>query len=208
MSGIERPARDGRRLLRRGPGLVILLLLALAVGCNQNMTFQLMGTQPKYLPLAPADLFPDGQSARPVVPDTVARGHPQDDVLLYTGKQENKDSTVFPFPVTHQVLLRGQERFNIFCSPCHGRTGMGNGLVVQRGFKAPPSLHDDRLRAAPEGHFFDVITNGFGAMPSYATQIPVTDRWAIIAYIRALQLSEHATIDAVPPDQRSKLGVP
>lgn len=208
MSGNKRSAQVGRRLVRLRSVLAILLLLGVVVGCNQNMTFQLMGTQPKYLPLAPADLFPDGQSARPMVPDTVARGHLQDDVLLYTGKQENKDSTVFPFPVTHQVLLRGQERFNIFCSPCHGRTGMGNGLVVQRGFKAPPSLHDDRLRVAPVGHFFDVITNGFGAMPSYATQIPVTDRWAIIAYIRALQLSEHATIDAVPPDQRSKLGVP
>ncbi|MGE5261966.1 MAG: c-type cytochrome, partial [Acidobacteriota bacterium] len=165
MSGNKRSARVGRRLVRLRSVLAIFLLLAVVVGCNQNMTFQLMGNQPKYLPLAPADLFPDGQSARPVVPDTVARGHLQDDVLLYTGKQENKDSTVFPFPVTHQVLLRGQERFNIFCSPCHARTGMGNGLVVQRGFKAPPSLHDDRLRVAPVGHFFDVITNGFGAMP-------------------------------------------
>ncbi len=188
--------------------LAVALLLLIAVGCNQNMTFQIMGTQPKYLPLAPGDMFPDGQSARPVVPGTIARGHLQDDVLLYTGKQGSNDSTVFPYPVTKDVLLRGEERFNIYCSPCHGETGMGNGLVVQRGFTPPPSLHDDRLRNAPVGHFFDVITNGFGAMPSYATQIPVMDRWDIIAYIRALQLSQHATINDVPPDQRSKLGGP
>ena len=134
MSGSKRRTDNRHWLFRRGSGLVIFLMLALVVGCNQNMTFQLMGNQPKYLPLTPADLFPDGQSARPIVPDTVARGHQQDDVLLYTGKQENNDSTVFPFPVTQQVLTRGQERFNIFCSPCHGRTGIGNGLVVQRGF--------------------------------------------------------------------------
>jgi cytochrome c5 len=186
----------------------LVVLLFLAAGCNQNMTFQMMGTQPKYRPLVPSDQFGDGQSARPLLPGTVARGHLEDDVLLYTGKQGNDDSTVFPFAVDRDVLARGQERFDIFCATCHGRTGAGNGLVVQRGSSPPPTFHQDRLRTAPVGHFFDVITNGFGAMPNYGKQIPVRDRWAIIAYIRALQLSQNATIGDVPPEERSKLGGP
>lgn len=183
-----------------------VLLVLFVAGCNQNMTFQMMGTQPKYLPLAPSDLFQDGQSARQLVPDTVARGHTQDDPALFTGKLNGADVTTFPYPITKDIMLRGQERFNIYCAPCHGQTGIGNGIIVQRGFTAPPTLHQDRLRTAPVGHFFDVITNGFGAMSSYADQIPVNDRWAIIAYIRALQLSQNATINDVPPDQRPGLG--
>lgn len=183
-----------------------VLLVLFVAGCNQNMTFQMMGTQPKYLPLAPSDLFQDGQSARQLVPDTVARGHTQDDSALFTGKLNGADVTTFPYPITKDIMLRGQERFNIYCAPCHGQTGIGNGIIVQRGFTAPPTLHQDRLRTAPVGHFFDVITNGFGAMSSYADQIPVNDRWAIIAYIRALQLSQNATINDVPPDQRPGLG--
>jgi hypothetical protein len=187
--------------------LLALSVVLLAAGCSSNLTLQKMGTQPRYDPLAPSD-FPDGQSARPLVPDTVARGHMQDDLLLFTGKVGNQDATVFPFPITRDVLARGQGRFNIYCAPCHGQTGGGNGMIVQRGFTAPPTFHQDRLRTAPVGHYFDVMTNGFGAMPSYAAQIPVRDRWAIIAYIRALQLSQHATIDDVPPDQRNDLGAP
>jgi mono/diheme cytochrome c family protein len=182
-----------------------LLLLVLVAGCSQNMSLQAMGKAPYYKPLEPSTFFPNGQSARPLEPDTVARGQAQDDTLLFTGKVNNQDATIFPFPVTQAVLERGQSRFNIFCSPCHGRTGSGNGMIVQRGFTAPPSYHTDRLRQAPVGHFFDVITNGLGAMPSYADQIPARDRWAIIAYIRALQLSQDATINDVPPGQRSTL---
>ncbi len=188
--------------------LALSVVLFVATGCSSNLTLQKMGTQPRYEPLAPSDFFPDGQSARPLVPSAVARGHPQDDPLLFTGKVGNQDATVFPFAITRDVLARGQDRFNIYCAPCHGQTGGGNGMIVQRGFSPPPTFHQDRLRNAPVGHFFDVMTNGSGSMPSYATQIPVVDRWAIIAYIRALQLSQNATIDDVPPDQRNDLGAP
>lgn len=196
------PNKAAPLLIRFAP----ILVLAFAVACNQNMTFQIMGTQPKYLPFSPSNFFQDGQSARQPVPDTVARGHQQDDPALFSGKVGGMDVTTFPVPVTRDTLMRGQERFNIFCAPCHGQTGMGNGIIVQRGFTPPPTFHQDRLRTAPVGHFFDVITNGFGAMPSYASQIPVTDRWAIIAYIRALELSENARLEDVPPEERSKLG--
>src|SRR5205823_11149442 len=115
------------------------------------------------------------------------------DVLLYTGQIDGADATVFPFAVDERVMSRGQERYDIYCSPCHGRTGAGDGMVVRRGYRPPPSLHVDRLRLAAPGHFFDVMTTGFGAMPDYAAQIRAADRWAIVAYIRALQLSDHAT---------------
>ncbi len=177
-------------------------------GCAQTLTTQKMGQGPRYNPLAPSDFFPNGQSALQLAPDTVARGHTQDDALLFTGKVNGQDATVFPFPITRDVLTRGQERFNIYCAPCHGLTGAGNGIIVQRGYVQPPNYHDDRLRKAPVGHFFDVMTNGFGVMPTYADQVPVNDRWAIIAYIRALQLSQNATINDVPADQRSKMGAP
>jgi mono/diheme cytochrome c family protein len=169
-------------------------------GCRQDMH-----DQPKYIPMRESAFFSDAQSARPLVAGTVARGHLNDDALLYTGKQGNVDATVFPFAVTEQVMARGQERFNIYCSPCHGRTGLGDGMVVRRGYRRPPSFADDRLMQAPVGHFFDVITNGFGAMPDYAAQVPAADRWAIAAYIRALQLSAHATLTDVPAGDRQRL---
>jgi mono/diheme cytochrome c family protein len=173
----------------------------LLVACNQKM-----GEQPAYRPFRPSDFFSDGTSARPIPGDTVARGHLQDDTLLFTGKDANgQDSTQFPYPITRDVLEHGRDRFQIYCVPCHGPTGDGDGLVVQRGFNPPPSYNTDRLRQAPVGHFFDVITNGFGAMPSYAQQVPVDDRWAIIAYIRALQLSQYAPVSDVPPDAVSQL---
>jgi len=180
----------------------LLLSVTLSVvGCNQKM-----GLQPAYRPYAPSDLFTDGTSARPIPGDTVARGHLQDDTLLFTGKDANgQDSTEFPFPITQEVLDHGRERFNIYCAPCHGLAGDGDGIVVQRGFNAPPSYHTERLRQAPVGHFFEVATHGFGAMPAYADQVPVTDRWAIIAYIRALQLSQYAPVDALPADGRAQL---
>ncbi len=164
-----------------------------------------MQDQPKYIPLRESDFYPDHRSERPLVDGTVPRGYLNADDLLYTGKVSGQDSTVLPFAVTQEVLARGQERFNIFCSPCHDRTGSGNGMVVRRGYRQPPSFHIDRLRSAPVGHFFDVITNGFGAMPDYKDQVPVRDRWAIIAYVRALQLSENANVADVPADQRGKL---
>ena len=164
-----------------------------------------MHDQPKYIPLRESTFFGDERSARPIVAGTVARGQLHDDVLLYTGKSGGKDAESFPFAVDAAVMARGQERFNIYCSPCHGRTGQGDGMVVRRGYRRPPTFHQDRLRDAPVGHFFDVITNGFGAMPDYAGQIKAEDRWAIVAYVRALQLSEHATLADVPAAERGKI---
>ncbi len=165
-----------------------------------------MHDQPKYIPLRQATFFADQRSARPLVAGTVARGQLNEDELLMTGKVNGVDATVFPFPIDDQRMDRGRKRFDIYCSPCHGRTGIGDGMVVRRGYRQPPSFHQDRLRQAPVGHFFDVMTNGFGAMPDYAAQIKVEDRWAIAAYIRALQLSEHATLADVPAADRSRLG--
>src|SRR5215470_13572545 len=164
-----------------------------------------MHDQPKYIPLRQSSFFGDERSARPLVAGTVARGHLHEDTLLYTGKVNGADATVLPFPVDPAVMARGRERFEIYCSPCHGRTGQGDGMVVRRGFRHPPTFHQDRLRNAPVGQLFDVITNGFGAMPDYAAQIQTRDRWAIVAYVRALQLSENATINDVPPDARGQL---
>ena len=164
-----------------------------------------MHDQPKYVPLRQSAFFGDERSARPLVAGTVARGMLHTDALLATGKVNGQDATMFPFAVDERVMARGQERFNIYCSPCHGRTGMGDGMIVRRGFRRPPTFHQDRLRNAPVGQIFDVITNGFGAMPDYATQIPPADRWSIVAYVRALQLSEHAALADVPVDKRSEL---
>jgi mono/diheme cytochrome c family protein len=164
-----------------------------------------MHDQPKYVPLRQSPFFGDDRSARPLVAGTVARGHLREDPLLYTGKINGADATTFPFAIDARVMARGRERFDIFCSPCHGRTGQGDGMVVRRGFRRPPTFHQDRLRDAAPGHLFDVITNGFGAMPDYAVQIRPEDRWAIVAYVRALQLSEHAGLADVPPDRRGEL---
>lgn len=184
---------------RFGKLVLASALLLTAAACRQDMH-----DQPKYRGLRGSDFFPDGQSARPLVANTVARGHLDDDALLTTGKEGENDTTVFPFPVTDQVMARGQERFNIYCSPCHGRTGNGDGMVVRRGYRRPPMFSEERLRTMPVGHFFDVITNGFGAMPDYQAQIPVADRWAIVAYLKALQLSMYAPMDAVPAADRGK----
>jgi mono/diheme cytochrome c family protein len=174
------------------------LLLATAA-CRQDMH-----DQPKYIPLRQSAFFSDDRSARPFVAGTVARGQLHEDTLLYTGKVNGADATMFPFRIDGKVMARGQERFNIYCSPCHGRTGLGDGMVVRRGFRRPPSLLDE-LRDAPVGHFFDVMTNGFGAMSDYAAQVTPEDRWAIAAYIRALQLSTNARISDVPPAEQGKL---
>ena len=167
-----------------------------------------MHDQPKYIPLRETTFFTDARSARPVVAGTVARGQLREDTLLYTGKVNGADATTFPFPIDEKVMTRGRERYDIYCAPCHGRTGAGDGMIVRRGFRVPATLHQDRLRESPVGHFFDVISSGFGAMPDYATQIRAEDRWAIIAYIRALQLSAHATVADVPADRRADLDRP
>lgn len=167
-----------------------------------------MHIQPKYLPYEPTAFFNDGRSERQPVPGTVARGQLRLDELLYTGKENGAISNRFPFPMTREDLERGQQRYNIYCTPCHDYTGGGNGIVVQRGFSPPPSFHSDRLRDAPAGHFFDVITNGYGSMYSYASRVEPEDRWRIAAYIRALQLSRHASVEDVPAEERDKLPQP
>src|SRR5436305_5282789 len=198
-------ARDlvARAACRRTPrflatlGMTMLLLTA----CRQKMA-----NQPKYDPLEPSDFFADGMSARPRVPGTVARGELDIYSFMATGKINGADGDGFPMPVTPQLMNRGEERFNIYCSECHGKVGDGNGMIPSRGYRHPPSFHTDQLRNAKTGHFFDVMTNGFGAMPSYAIQVPVNDRWAIVAYIRVRQLSQHATINDVPAGQQATLG--
>jgi hypothetical protein len=172
----------------------------LLAGCRLDMHIQ-----PKYLPYEPTTFFADGRSERQPVPGTVARGQLRLDDLLFTGTENGAESNRFPFPITKADLDRGRERFNIYCTPCHDYTGSGNGMIVQRGFPHPPSFHTDRLRQAPVGHFFGVMTNGFGAMYSYADRVDVGDRWRIAAYIRVLQLSRNATVDDVPEADRSKL---
>jgi mono/diheme cytochrome c family protein len=188
--------------LPRKAVLLIVVCGALA-GCRQDMH-----DAPRYEPLEASTFFRDGRGSRTLVANTVARGTLREDEHLYAGKIDGQLTDMFPMPVTAEVMARGRERFNVFCSPCHGRTGQGNGMVVQRGFRAPPSYHEERLRNAPAGYFFDVMTHGFGAMPDYAAQVPVEDRWAIAAYIRALQFSQRATIDDVPAERRADLDAP
>jgi hypothetical protein len=179
---------------------ILVISLLFVVGCRQDMN-----NQPRYKPLAKTDFFADNRSARPPVPDTVARGQLHTNELYDTGKIDGKLSDVFPLPVNEALLARGRERYDIYCSPCHDRVGTGRGMIVQRGFKAPNSFHIDRLRQAPSGYFFDVATTGFGMMPSYASQVPTEDRWAIVAYIRALQLSQHAALTDLPAGAKEKL---
>ncbi|HSL24106.1 MAG TPA: cytochrome c [Vicinamibacterales bacterium] len=158
-----------------------------------------MHDQPKYEPLEAAAMFRDGQSARPLVEGTVARGHLDDDELFTTGKIGGALSAEFPYAVTREMVDRGQERYDVFCAPCHDRAGTGVGMVVRRGYRQPPSLHDQRLKDASVGYLFDVMTNGFGAMPDYRAQVPVVDRWAIAAYVRALQQLGPAPAGAQAP---------
>ena len=175
-------------------GLGLLLIL---VGCRQEMY-----DQSRVRPLAESDFYSDLRSARPQVEGTVARGQLHEDTYFYTGKIDGNPGDYMPFQVTEEVLARGHERFNIYCAPCHSRLGDGNGMVPQRGFKHPPTYHQDRLRKASLGYFFDVMTNGFGVMPEYASQVRPRDRWCIVAYIRALQLSQNATPADVAPGER------
>ena len=169
---------------------------------------QKMANQPRYDALEPSAFFQDGMSARPRIAGTVARGELVTDLFLATGKTGGQLADGFPFAVTKDVIDRGEQRYNIYCGQCHSRTGDGNGMIPSRGYRRPPSFHTETLRTAKTGHFFDVMTNGFGAMPPYATMIPPRDRWAIVAYIRALQLSQHAPLADVPAEDRAKLDQP
>lgn len=189
---------SARKMIARLTGALCLASTALFLaGCSLK---QDMAAQPKDRPLWPSDFYSDGRSARPLVENTVARGAVQNEALFVP-----RDSNIFPLPVNQQLLERGQDRFNIFCSPCHGLQGDGDGLVAVRGMKHPPTYHQDRLRQVPNGYIYDVISNGFGVMLDYSAQIPPQDRWAIVAYVRALQLSRNAKVSELPPDVREKV---
>lgn len=195
-------------------GVTALVLFIACAGCRQDMA-----DQPHFEPLEASDFFADGQASRPLVPGTVARGHLRIDKAFFEGQENGKPIETYPRQkvaerlrisgddeqVMARILGRGRERFDIFCAACHDRTGSGQGIVVQRGFPAPPSYHSDRLREAPIGHFYDVITHGLGRMPDYAGQIPPADRWAIVAYVRALQLSQHADVGELSAIDREAL---
>ena len=186
-------------------GMLVACALSLGAGaaCRQDMH-----DQPKIKAYREADFFADRRGTRPIPEHTVARGFLNDDEHLFTGKVNGQYTDQFPFQVTRDVLQRGHDRFSIYCTPCHGQTGMGNGMVVQRGFRPPPSFHTETIRKQTVGYWFDVMTNGFGAMPDYRAQVAPEDRWAIAAYIRALQLSQRATRADVPADKISELDAP
>jgi mono/diheme cytochrome c family protein len=186
--------------------LVTTCLLVAATslaGCRQDMHNTPVGQ-----PLRESMFFKNGSTARPLVEDTVARGTLQDDASFFTGKNGAADADALPFPLTAEVLDRGEQRYDIYCSPCHGLTGNGDGMIVRRGYRAPPSYHTDRMQQMAIGHFYDVISNGFGAMPDYKAQIAPRDRWAIAAYVRALQLSQHAVAAELTPEERQKVSQP
>jgi hypothetical protein len=166
---------------------------------------QKMAEQPSYDPLEKSEFFDNLRASRPLVEGTVARGHLGDDEHLYRGLIDGKPADKFPFAIDKQVLLRGQERYDIFCVPCHDQIGSGQGMIVRRGLRAPASFHIDRLRETPDGTFFEHITQGFGVMPDYAQQISSEDRWAIVAYIRALQLSQNARVSDLSESERGTL---
>jgi hypothetical protein len=185
--------------------LLPVALVVFLAGCRSEMY-----DQPRYEPYEASDFFDDGTSARPLVPGTVPRRDPRDqgpwsEELFTTGKTAGKLVQSLPFPVDRPVLERGQERFRIYCTPCHGELGDGRGMIVQRGFSPPPSFHTNEIRNKPVGHYFDVMTRGFGTMYSYAGRIPARDRWAIAAYIKALQVSQHALASDLTTEERSKL---
>ena len=175
----------------------VLLILS---GCRQDMH-----NQPKYVPYRSSEFFQDGLSERQQLVHTVARGELHEDAYLFTGKVGTKEGDRFPFPITQAVMERGRERYDIYCSPCHSRVGDGNGMIVKRGYRQAANFHDQKYATQTVGHYYDVISHGSGAMPDYAAQIEPTDRWAIAAYIRALQYARNGTVSDVPADQRGQL---
>ena len=180
--------------------LVLSAIVLFAAGCRQDMH-----NAPRYEVFEASDSFPDGRASRSAPAGTVARGWLREDEALYTGKRDGVPVEAIPFAVTHDDLKRGQERYTIYCTPCHGQLGDGNGMVVERGLRQAANFHQDRLRQERLGYFFDVITNGFGAMQGYAEQIPVRDRWLVAGYVRALQYSQNASVNDVPPERRAEL---
>jgi mono/diheme cytochrome c family protein len=196
----ETAAKRHKRLKSVGK-IVLLCGLFLLTSCTQQMA-----RQPRYDPLEASDFFPNGSSARPLPAATIPHDFVSNHDWRDTGLIDGKPADRFPFAVDSALIVRGQQRYNIYCSPCHDYLGTGNGMAARRGFqRMPASFQSEELRQAPVGHFVDVMTNGFGAMPSHANQIPVRDRWAITAYIRALQLSQSATINDVPMAERQRL---
>ncbi len=231
-SNKDRSRLIGRRLSILHPSTLRPSILCLSILCLSLVAlllagcYQRMEDQPKVVPYRASPLFDDSLGMRPLVPGTVAQTDPSGDALFYDGLEarplgeagvevaaveegrvapEAALATTFPFPVTAEVLARGRQRFDIYCSPCHGRLGDGQGMIVQRGLRPPPSYHTERLRDAPVGHFYNVVTNGYGAMVSYASRLAPADRWAIVAYVRALQLSQHASATDVPADTLAAL---
>jgi len=196
--------RPSSALLDATPGgrwLVLAVACLLGVSaCRQDMH-----DQPKYQPFERNAFFTDQRASRPLVPGVVARGHLDEDQAFFTGSAAGAPVQTNPLPLDRDVLLRGQERYDIYCSPCHDRVGSGEGMIVLRGYKQPPTFHDERLRKVPDGYLFQVMTRGFGTMPSYAPQVAPRDRWAIVGYIRALQLSQHAALSDVPESDRAAL---
>ncbi len=186
--------------LRSNFTFALLATTALLAGCRQDMH-----DAPRYEAFEASATVGDNRASRIPPVGTVPRGWLRDDEALYSGKVAGQLIDQFPFAIAHADLARGQQRFNIYCTPCHGKLGDGNGMVVQRGLRQAASFHQDRLRQEKIGYFFDVITNGFGAMPDYAAQIPVRDRWLIVAYVRTLQFSQHASVNDLPPDQRAAI---
>jgi mono/diheme cytochrome c family protein len=192
-----------RRLNRRGSLVAMFLaasMLQLVSGCRQDMH-----NQPKYVPYRSSEFFTDGLSERQQVLNTVARGELHEDAYLFNGKVGTKEGDRFPFPITQAVMERGRERYDIYCSPCHSRVGDGNGMIVKRGYRQAANFHDQKYATQTVGHYYDVITHGSGAMPDYAAQIEPADRWAIAAYIRALQYAQNGTMADVPADQRGQV---
>ena len=195
MPRLKREPSRGVRIVMAMCGLVLS-----TAACRQDMH-----DAPRYEVFEASTSFADGRASRSAPAGTVSRGWLRDDEALYTGKVDNQPVAAIPFAVTHADVQRGQERFTIYCTPCHGQLGDGNGMVVQRGLRQAANFHQDRLRQERIGYFFDVITNGFGAMQGYAEQVPVRDRWLIAAYVRALQYSQNASVNDVPPERRGQL---
>ena len=186
---------------RRYAWLWTVVWIMVAAGCSQEMS-----NQPRYEPQEPSAFFQDGLSSRHLVPGTVARGHLPHNTPFETGRADGDEVDTLPLPVSADLMARGEERYNIYCAPCHSRVGTGQGMIVQRGYPRPPSFHNPRLRQAPIGHFFVVITDGFGRMPAYGWMVPPHDRWAIAAYIRALQYSQYAPVADLPAETRQQFG--
>lgn len=191
-----------RMLFRTASIAVVGALAVICVACRQDMQ-----DQPKYKPLGQNSFFPDGRDSRPIPRGTIARGDLNDTDAYHTGASKGVFLDTIPAAIDVSLLNRGRDRYDIFCSPCHGRLGDGNGMVAQRGLRAPADFHTDRLRSVPPGYIFQVISDGYGAMGDYGDQIPVDDRWAIVAYVRALQLSRDASVNDVPANARGQLGV-